>query len=94
MASNEEHVWDIRRCVHQCQRPLTTLAELGQALQQEWNTLPHMAIGRIIHRMPDKSLTTEKKHLSNITSNPNCPSKIFGGHKTYCNTELPVVMFA
>ena len=34
------------------QRPPTTLSELGQALQEEWNRLPRMVIGRIIRSMP------------------------------------------
>ncbi|XP_041366897.1 corticotropin-releasing factor receptor 1-like [Gigantopelta aegis] len=44
-----EHVWDmIGRRVRQRQRPPTTLAELDQALQEEWNRPPQMAIGRLI----------------------------------------------
>ena len=40
--SPKVHVWDmVGRRVRQRQRPPTTLAELGQALQEEWNRLPH-----------------------------------------------------
>ena len=47
--SPTEHVWDmIGRRVRQRQRPATTLVELGQALQEEWNTHPQMAIRRNI----------------------------------------------
>ena len=47
-----EHVCGmIGRRVRQRQRPRTTLAELSQALQEEWDRFPQTAIGRIIHNM-------------------------------------------
>ena len=48
-----EHVRDmIGILVRQRQRPPTTLAELGQALQEERNRRPRIAIGRIIRNIP------------------------------------------
>ena len=42
-------IWDmIERRVRQRQRPPTTLVELGQARQEEWNRLPQMVIGRLV----------------------------------------------
>ena len=45
MVSNEPSPFPI-------EKPSTTLAELGQALQEEWNRLPQMATGKIISSMP------------------------------------------
>ena len=99
MASNE-HVWDmIGRCLHQRQGPPTTLTEHDQTLQEEYNRLPQTAIGRIIRITP--------RRLNECLTNHGCITstfkfhfrlqwsfKIFGGHETYCNTELLVVIFA
>ena len=67
-----EHVWDIIGiCVRQRQRAPTTLAELGQVLQDEWNRVPQTAIGRTIHSMPRRL----NECLTNFTSDPNRPSR-------------------
>ena len=51
--THTENVWDmIERRVRQRQRPPSMLSELGQALQEEWNRLPRMVIGRIIRSIP------------------------------------------
>ena len=48
-----EHVWDmIGRHVHRRQRRPTTLQELAAVLQEDWNRLPQIEIGRLIRSMP------------------------------------------
>lgn len=48
-----EHVWDmIGRRVRRRQRQPTTLQELAAALQEEWDRLPQIVIGRLIRSMP------------------------------------------
>ena len=69
-----EHVWNvIERRICECQMPPTTLAELGQALQQEWNRFAQMAIGRIIRSMPRRL----NKCLTNRAGITQCPLLIY-----------------
>nr|KAG5707095.1 hypothetical protein BaRGS_011806 [Batillaria attramentaria] len=47
-----EHVWDmIGRAVRARVNPLRTLAQLGQALQQEWDQIPQQTIRSLICSM-------------------------------------------
>ena len=48
-----EHVWDtLGRRRKQRQRQPTTVQELGVALQEEWNRIPQIRLGRLIRSMP------------------------------------------
>ena len=66
-----EHLWDeLDRRVRQRQQPPLTLAQLANALQDEWRRIPQAKIRRLVQSMPSSGNCKRWRHKVLTTAPP------------------------